>query len=291
MKRAFQDRRVVLVLGALSLLAMLLLAVGLDNLGFQDGIPFNPDQGNGSGGTGSSFSLIVKILQQAACVIVVLSVIASVVILINKETRYEFLRRLLMILIFAGLFLFGSLFFQNGAEEPEPTQDPVAFPTTVSLPDFDAPYAEFPESPTAPETSSWAGYIFSLMVILMIAGLVWFIWSQRKKPPLQELAQIALTTAAEIEAGQDFEDAIIRCYAQMIDVVKKRRGIKRDDAMTPKEFASILENYGLPGTPIRTLTRLFEGVRYGGMQSSVADAFEASDCLRAISAACGNAGL
>jgi hypothetical protein len=85
-----------------------------------------------------------------------------------------------------------------------------------------------------------------------------------------------------LEAGGELQDVILRCYAQMLDVLKRQRGIRRKEAMTPAEFATWLKAAGLPDRPVTRLTRLFERVRYGGISSGQAEAMEAIDCLNAI---------
>jgi hypothetical protein len=45
--------------------------------------------------------------------------------------------------------------------------------------------------------------------------------------------------------------------------LEEERQIVRQNAMTPREFERLLLEKGLPGAPVRRLTSLFEGVRYG----------------------------
>jgi hypothetical protein len=73
----------------------------------------------------------------------------------------------------------------------------------------------------------------------------------------------------------------------MNDAVNLGHGIRRQEAMTPSEFANRLESVGLPGDPVRRLTRLFEAVRYGAKKPGQDESHEATVCLNAIIAACG----
>jgi hypothetical protein len=75
----------------------------------------------------------------------------------------------------------------------------------------------------------------------------------------------------------------------MTRVVDARRGLFREYAMTPAEFALRLENAGLPREPVSRLTRLFEAVRYGARTSSQSDIDEAVACLTSILKYCGEA--
>ena len=73
----------------------------------------------------------------------------------------------------------------------------------------------------------------------------------------------------------------------MSDVVGDRKRLQRDTAMTPTEFANRLEQAGLPGDAVRRLTRLFEGVRYGGHKAGPQETNEAVACLTTILHYCG----
>jgi hypothetical protein len=86
----------------------------------------------------------------------------------------------------------------------------------------------------------------------------------------------------DLSEGKDWDDTVIRCYARMSEALDKGRGLHRQQAMTPQEFASRLEQAGLPSEPIRRLTNLFEKARYGGRKSSREDVNEAVTCLNAI---------
>lgn len=105
---------------------------------------------------------------------------------------------------------------------------------------------------------------------------------RRPASPLRELADITRTTLDDLSAGKDWEDAVVRCYAQMNTVVGIRPGLRRQQAMTTSEFAVRLEQAGLPGEPVRRLTRLFEAVRYGSRKSRPEEAHEAVNYLTAI---------
>jgi len=81
-------------------------------------------------------------------------------------------------------------------------------------------------------------------------------------------------------------DTVLRCYFQMSRVVSRERSLTRGKAMTPREFEECLAEAGLPGPPVRRLTRLFERVRYGAHQVAQAEEMEALDCLAEVIDAC-----
>jgi hypothetical protein len=130
-----------------------------------------------------------------------------------------------------------------------------------------------------------------LVLILGILFLGWWLWTMgphsRKKTVRQNLAAIARDTLGEIADGRDFYDTVTHCYMRMIDAVSSGRGILRQEAMTPAEFANRLDAAGLPGEPVHRLTRLFEAVRYGAKKPGQVETSEAVSCLNAIVTACG----
>jgi len=147
-----------------------------------------------------------------------------------------------------------------------------------------------------PQVSDWASYLITFGIILLAAFLFWRInhWWQLLKPmakspsPLDEIAEAARTSLRGLSSRHGSpQDRIIQCYADMTRVVDARRGLFREYAMTPAEFALRLENAGLPREPVSRLTRLFEAVRYGARTSTQDDIDEAVVCLTSILKYCG----
>ena len=135
-----------------------------------------------------------------------------------------------------------------------------------------------------PNIPAWAIYLVSLLIVLILTGVGFWIyrWLNPPRNQLQHLARAARTALRDISAGRDWDDAVIQCYARMSEAISQQRGLHRQQAMTPQEFASRLEQAGLPSDPVRRLTQLFEMVRYGGRRSSREDVNEAVTCLTAI---------
>ncbi|NWG05982.1 MAG: DUF4129 domain-containing protein [Chloroflexi bacterium] len=148
-----------------------------------------------------------------------------------------------------------------------------------------------------PQPSPWLSYTASILVILFILFVLWrlFVHGARVlaergngEKPLKEIARIARSSLRELKAdGMDSTDVIMNCYFRMSRVVADKRKLTRADSMTPAEFASQLEQAGLPGDAVRRLTRLFEGVRYGDRRSGPRDVNEAVACLTSILTYCG----
>jgi hypothetical protein len=82
----------------------------------------------------------------------------------------------------------------------------------------------------------------------------------------------------------------MRCYYEMSRVLRQQRGIRRHQAMTPREFATFLEEAGLPTEAVRRLTELFEQVRYGAKSPGRDEGAQALACLETIVEFCRSAG-
>jgi hypothetical protein len=157
--------------------------------------------------------------------------------------------------------------------------------------------ADLPAPPDfqAPQVSPWLAYVVSLGVALLLIALFVFMnrWWKRKQEllalerPLDEIGLIARDSLDELYAGKSWDDVIVDCYVRMSRVVAVRRGVLRQESMTPGEFAERLEMTGIPSNAVRRLTSLFESVRYGAGKSSRQEIDEAMNCLKSILNYCG----
>ncbi len=159
----------------------------------------------------------------------------------------------------------------------------------VALPTDGAMYLslDFPENP--PWWIAWAMAIgLALFVSAVLVTTAWLIWRSRLKPPdsLQQLAREAQGALDALKVGADLKDTVIRCYFEMNRVLSEERGVRRERAMTPREFEVRLGELGLPEQPVVELTRLFERVRYGTTVTGPREANEAVASLSAIVDAC-----
>jgi len=145
---------------------------------------------------------------------------------------------------------------------------------------------------TPPQETPWLSYLVSVLVILLVLFLAWKMYRtwQELNPgekSLKEIAKVARASLRDLSNGRESTDVILNCYFRMSDVVGDRKKLQRDTAMTPTEFAYRLEQAGLPGDAVRRLTRLFEGVRYGGHKAGPQETNEAVACLTTILHYCG----
>ncbi|MCE9646196.1 MAG: DUF4129 domain-containing protein [Chloroflexi bacterium] len=149
-----------------------------------------------------------------------------------------------------------------------------------------------------PHISGWLSFFVTLGIVVLTGWTIWRMnrwWVHRnellaRRRPLDELAEITRTSLQELsEGGSSYQDTIIQCYERMSRAVSVRRGLSRDMAMTPSEFAARLEKAGLPRGPVDQLTRLFESVRYGARISEQREVDQAVSCLTSILKYCGEA--
>lgn len=144
-----------------------------------------------------------------------------------------------------------------------------------------------------PEIAPWVIYLISMGTLVVILMLLWlgYRWWERSRrrsmTTLSAIAGVARSSMADLMAGREWTDVIIRSYVRMGEVVNTRRGVRRAPATTPREFARRLEDAGLPADAVRRLTGLFESARYGVDRSSQSDVDEALACLGSILRACG----
>jgi hypothetical protein len=287
MRRLLEHRWIVILLSLAGLMGLGLLAAELREVEFQPGGPFpllfsSASNGSVSASDGLNLSL-VQWLSVIALWVVVLTII---LVLLNPKTRK---RALIALFRFAislwALWLVLERFgLQMGRKPTTPTGQPTGnlSATPPALPPEFAP----------PQVHSWVGLVVSFIVALGIVALAWLILRRsrpRKFAPLEELAGIARQALDGLQDGRDWDDAIVAAYIRMNAVVTAERGLTRQPGTTPSEFAIYMEIAGLPGEAARTLTRLFEQVRYGAHSSTRRERDLAAAALAAILQACGAA--
>lgn len=169
--------------------------------------------------------------------------------------------------------------------------NPTLFEGDDSLTPAPGSNAELPQFTQPQVTSQWE-LLITFVIVIAIAAVAIILFNRfvdkwfQPKAGLGELAEIARSTLGELSKNKESRNAIIRCYSRMNAAVNEHRGLVRDAAMTPAEFAERLERAGLPGDAVHGLTRVFERVRYGGENVSADEIKEAKNCLTSILTAC-----
>ncbi|HLE03600.1 MAG TPA: DUF4129 domain-containing protein [Anaerolineales bacterium] len=75
---------------------------------------------------------------------------------------------------------------------------------------------------------------------------------------------------------------LYQAYRTLCEVSCERRGIRRAQTMTPREYRAALERAALPNGPLARLTALFEKARYGREKLGQEDEQVATAALRSI---------
>jgi len=282
-------RRRTLVWLLLAIVALILLAGGVNGLTFQPGKifskgPFLPPtistgQQVGEAGDNEIFQIIMRGILAVALVLLPISLIAA---LMTKEGR----RRLLVNLMLIVLVL---LLADRIQKSPPKESEQVGAPAEMGAPKIGVDNGEpLPPPPPAPSD----GFVLITSIVVVIAGGSLALWLSRawlfsrKLQPLDQFGREAERARSDLASGGDLEDVVIRCYRQMSRVAQEARKLQRSQSMTPREFEEALTQSGLPSSPVQILTRIFEDVRYGGLTPGSAERQAAIDSLTEIAAAC-----
>ena len=290
-----RNRRLALLFSALAIVALLLLAAGLDGLELQPGRP-GPAAGRlTTEEEGSTPGQVPAALANTALLVLglllaLLVPLALLYLFLGADRRRRWLYGLVLFLGLLGLYLAARA---NPGQMLLPAATAVA-PETVPEEGFlPGPAASAVELEVQPP--AWLAWLAATLLALIAAGLVlgtaWLVWVRAQQPPgpLPQLAAQAQAALADLEAGAGVRDVVMRCYLEMSRVLEQERGLGRDEAMTPREFEAALRNTGLPREPVARLTHLFEEARYGAARPGHREEEQAVACLSAIVAACRSA--
>lgn len=266
-------------------LLLILLAATLPQLALQPGTKFSLGEAATAIGGGSTEQgggdLLLLAFRGAMLLALVALPFYIVLNLLTGEGRSRLVADLLAILI---LFLLLNLLPQNPAEPPPLEAEPGLW-GPLALGDGDAgPADEF-----APSLPPWLDELAALALAMLISGataaILWWIRKRRQRlatRPGIQLAQKAQEAIDAMLAGEDIQDAVIRSYVQMSQVLQQERHIEREADMTPHEFEQLLAQQGFPAGPVHDLTRLFEQARYGNRLTGQREEQRAIASLRAI---------
>jgi Domain of unknown function (DUF4129) len=301
MRSFFENRRIVLLLAVLALGAVTVLAIGLDNIPFRDAQHFIREETRQTEPPlqQNQVPTMLEIPLWKVILFWILTAILVVLFILLLPAKWR--KRLLqiafrvamsMLALWLVFHFYGDAirdiiraFFQvvfglRGLAEQEAARNAE---DAVPMPVFEAP-----------QVSSTFSYMISFVFALLFLIIIWTLyrgWQKYRQlntpKPLDEIARIARSSLDDLTSGRNSSDVIVNCYFRMNDVVAERRRLRRETAMTPREFALRLEQAGLPGEAVAGLTRLFEAVRYGDRRSEPKDVREAVTCLEKILHYCG----
>lgn len=261
-------RMYVIALAGFGVVMLVLLAASLQNLELKPAQAFfsnERDQSDPLFGFGDFVDNVKTMTVREVALLVggLLVLFALLLAMLSPEARKRLIKTVLRIALTAWAILWAmDRFRPDGIFEIESqAASAESVPQVIVTP---PPY-------TPPVIPSWMIYAVSLFVVLIFAGVGFWLYRifWPPKSQLQNLARAARTALKDISAGRDWDDTVIQCYARMSEAIGEKRGLHRQQAMTPSEFATRLEQAGLPSDPVRRLTRLFEKARYGDRKSVV----------------------
>ena len=267
--------------------AIILLAAGLSELEFSLGQTFSLEKepwDRSEPGEGTASPVLVFLLTLLWWLLDLTPLLLPFVVIyliISREARkqlFRYLVTLLWMLAFLA-WLRTRVDFLNRANA-------VQSPETLTPGEAES-VVEFTSAP--PQWMVFTSSLFlAVLIAAMLTGAVWLVWHRRRRPenPMEQLAREAQDALEALQAGSDLKNTVMRCYREMSRVLNAQRGIKRQQAMTPREFEKYLKETGLPGQHVQQLTRLFEGVRYGAKVPDEEKEHQAIACLTAIIEAC-----
>ena len=288
-------RRVLLLISTLAILMLVILASGLSDLQFAPprSIIFGGEEINPIQDTIAEFEHVFEetpFWQQGLMVSGFFLVLIFSLIFMPAEFRKAFFRRLFWVGVFAIIVF---VFVKPSESDGEVLIPEESLGSAYLLEIGEETISPSPEVFTPEEVSPIWSYLITLVIVLALAALTWWLWrvwtksQEQEDLPLKEFSRIARASLDDLDAGAEWEDVIVRSYLQMGQVVNERRGISRDIEMTPNEFSERLIEAGLPKNPIQRLTRLFERVRYSRHSAGEEEVKEAVACLNEIASVFG----
>lgn len=279
------------VFSAVAIAAIVVLAGSLSTLDLSEpGVPLPRSQQLEERESPPPRIRVVSISRHLFLIIGAVLLVSGVILyLVSPEAR-KALQDLMIVICLLLPFLLLSRLLSGGAsgavEELEEIRPAPGASGTVG---------PAPDVPVAPEPQQWWILAVTVGTALVLAGVLvgvgWAVWrrTRRSASSLDKLAEQAQYAIDAIEAGADLRDTVMRCYFEMMQVLREERGIQRQQAMTPREFEVRLEQLGVPTTQVRRLTRLFEDVRYGNKRPDQQDERQALVSLSSIVRFCRSA--
>lgn len=266
---------------------ILILAMSLPNLVLSPGQPFSLGEQqlqvagtNGPLPGGDALILLFRGIVALALVALPLYVLYS---LLTSKGRQRLIADLIVIGI---LFLLATYLQKLPPKENTQKQDPISIAGQSTAEPPDLPVSVFVAAPPVWLTPVVILVSSILVVILIFVGIRFFQRTPETEFSLDELAQEAQNAIESLSDGGDLKLTVIHCYREMTRIVKQQKGIERDTAMTVREFEGHLVSRGLPQDATKTLTALFEQVRYGGTLAGAQEETLAVSCLTDIVNAC-----
>jgi hypothetical protein len=292
MRAFFTNKFWIVLVSVLALGALMGLAVGLKDISFREAQPFGREEA-ARGPRTNPIDLINAVMSiPLKTQLGIWTLFVLLFVFIGMMMSPEMRKRLIKIAIRVAITYWGLwiLFTRYRDVLAQIGLNLAPLGETPNLPSNGEPAPVF----TPPQAASWISYLVSFGIIALMILVMWklnAIWKEMNAPldipPMKKLAGIARSSLRDLSAGRNSTDVIMDCYYRMSDTVLEKKNMDRRASITPSEFATQLENSGLPSDAVRRLTRLFESVRYGGHKADPATVNEAVTCLTTIVQYCG----
>ena len=155
-------------------------------------------------------------------------------------------------------------------------------------------------APGAVQAPHWMIFPTLLGLLTLFAFLIWWAIRYARAGPeeaveteLPGLAALAGAAAADLRAGKELKDTVMRCYREMSELLAERKHIPpaKRPILTPREFEGKLRELGVRDEHVHKLTELFEHVRYGRYRASQLEEREAERALAEIERVYGKPGV
>lgn len=278
-----QSKRIrLLVFLGLGAIALIILAAGMPNLDLQTGqimmeppetamVPVEEDLENPDRPVFVNPSNLTTILVLGGLALFILF----------AAVRWKQIRvALLALLLFSGSIIGMIYLYSLYGDLPEQSEEEDILPPDIQEFRIDEELLNNPPDWVDP-ISIIVAVVIAVIAVVAIVILIRRPW-QKDQRTLEMIAAEAEAALADIRAGGDLRDAVLRCYFEMSQGLRMSMGLVREEGMTPREFESALTDSGLPYNSVHRLTRLFESVRYGRHEATEGEIREAVDSLEEI---------
>lgn len=270
----------IVLTAAVTAVAVLVLAIGVDQLELKPGRPLtigplDPSRGGGLINRirfpGDLLDFLGGLLRVA---VLALLPFAIVNFIRSRAARRRVLTQLLYLLLFSVALLSISRTFR-------PRQ---SVPPAVPAPAAALPGVAGEAAAVLPEAPAWLLTTASLLTASAVALAAYRLFLRARQEPTVEaqLADSARGALDDLASGAELESVVLRAYFQLCQASRRRRGLQRAPHQTAHEYGGDLRLAGLPDEPVKQLTGLFEKARYGALPLDADDERTAIASLRAI---------
>ncbi len=272
----------LLIYLGLGAVALIILAAGMSSLDLQTGfIAFEPIQEVLVPPDEDKETPAAPVFVDPSNLTSTLVLGGLVLFILFAAIRWKQIRAaLLILLLFSGSIIGLIYLYTLYGDIPEQTGEEEVRPPDLGEIRIDEDLLNNP-----PDWVDSISIIVAVGIAVVAAVVVVFLvrkpWKKDSRT-LDMIAAEAEAALADIRSGGDLRDAVLRCYFEMSQGLRKSMGLVREEGMTPREFESALTDSGLPTNSVHRLTRLFESVRYGRHEATGGEIREAVDSLEEI---------